>query len=217
MLAWHPAALSVASGVLLSLASIVTCMRIVTRLPARTPTLYLTFDDGPDPCETPRLLEVLDRHGVQATFFVLGETAKTHPALTEAIVRAGHLLGNHSATHARFNRISIRRQFHEIATTDRILERFDGKAVHPFRPPHGKLTLGQLMIGLLRWQRIALWTHDSLDYRMPVSDVVARLRAANVRSGDILLFHGDGPVAGAALEQLLPQWKGAGFGFAAVP
>ena len=201
---------------LLFIASVLTGMRMVTRLPQRAPTLYLTFDDGPDPDETPRLLDTLRRHDVKATFFVIGHAASAFPGLMEEITGAGHRLGNHSMSHAWFNRISARRQLEEISATDRILERFDGKALHPFRPPHGKLTLSLMFISLFRWQRIAMWTHDSLDYRVSADDVVAGMRAANVRSGDILLFHGDGPVAREALEQLVPAWKTAGFSFATI-
>ncbi len=201
---------------LLTIASIVTGLQLVTRLPRRSPTLYLTFDDGPDPQETPRLLEALDRLDIKATFFVIGQAAERHPHLVTAVVRAGHALANHSMTHPWFNRLSMRQQLEEIKSADRVLERFDDKSRHPFRPPHGKLTVFSLVACLFRLQKVVLWSHDSLDYRHSADEVVTYMRSRTIESGDILLFHDDGPVAREALDQLVPDWKAAGFGFSTI-
>ena len=186
------------------------------RLPGRSPTLYLTFDDGPDPQETPRLLEALNRLDIKATFFVVGRAAESQPDLVTAIVEAGHALANHSMTHPWFNRLAARQQLDEIKSADRVLERFDRKPRHPFRPPHGKWTVFSLVACLLRPQKLVLWTHDSLDYRLPADDVITRMRSRTMRSGDILLFHDDGPVARETLLQLVPDWKAAGFAFSTI-
>jgi peptidoglycan/xylan/chitin deacetylase (PgdA/CDA1 family) len=188
----------------------------VARLPGRRQALYLTFDDGPDPAETPRLLTVLAELEVRATFFLLGQAVERHPQVVRDIVAAGHALANHSMSHPWFSRLSARRQLEEIASADRILESYDGKRRHPFRPPHGKITLSALGACLLRLQRMVLWTHDSLDYRLPADDVIAHLRSLTMRGGDILLFHDDGEVARLALRHLVPGWKAAGFGFATI-
>jgi peptidoglycan-N-acetylglucosamine deacetylase len=201
---------------LAAIASIMTGMTLVTRLPRRSPTLYLTFDDGPHPQETPRLLETLSRLDIKATFFVVGQAAERHPQLTKAIAEAGHALANHSMTHAWFNRLSVRQQFDEIKSADSVLERFDGKSLHPFRPPHGKWTVSSLVACLLRSQKLVLWSHDSLDYRTTADEVVAYMRSRTIKSGDILLFHDDGPVAREALGNLVPEWKAAGFAFSTI-
>lgn len=201
---------------LLAFASILTGAGLVTRMPRRTPTLYLTFDDGPHPDETPRLLELLAKLDIKATFFVVGRAAEKYADLAKEISRAGHVLGNHSMTHPWFNRVSMKQQLDEIQTADRVLERVDGKLLHPFRPPHGKWTIFSLFACLFRSQKIVLWAHDSLDYRSSVDQVVAHMRSRKVKSGDILLFHDDGPVAREALAQLVPDWKAAGFQFSAI-
>lgn len=201
---------------LLAIASIITGARLVTRLPRRTPTLYLTFDDGPHPNETPRLLEVLDRLEIKATFFVVGRAAEKHPHLAKELAEAGHALGNHSMTHPWFNRLSMRKQLEEIRSADQVLEHFDGKTQHPFRPPHGKWTFFSLFACLFRSQKMILWAHDSLDYRSSADQVVAHMRSRKIKSGDILLFHDDGPIAREALAQLVPDWKAAGFQFSAI-
>lgn len=200
----------------LAIASLATGRRLVGRLPRREPTLYLTFDDGPDPGETPRLLQVLRENQAKATFFMLGRAAESHPALVRAIVDGGHAIANHSMTHPWFNRLPMRRQLSEIASADRVLGTYDRRRRHPFRPPHGKLTLFSLAACLLRLQRVVLWTHDSFDWRMPAPDVVAHLRSRTLRNGDILLFHDDGAVARTALAELLPAWRSAGFRFSTI-
>ena len=201
---------------LLDVISVITGRRLVTRLPRPAPTLYLTFDDGPDPIETPRLLELLEQFDIKATFFMVGRTAEHQPRIVRDIAAAGHTIANHSMTHPWFNRLSMRQQLEEIESADRELERCDGKARHPFRPPHGKWTVFALVACLFRSQKLVLWSHDSLDYRLPADHVIARLRSRPIRSGDILLFHDDGPVARETLRHLVPEWKSAGFGFAAL-
>jgi len=199
-----------------AIASLATGGRLVTRLPGRSPTLYLTFDDGPHPDETPRLLESLDRFDIRATFFVVGRAAERHPDLVAAIARAGHVIGNHSMTHPRFSRLSVRHQLDEIASADRVLARHDGKTRHPFRPPYGSWTFLSTAACVLRSQKVVLWSHDSLDYRSPADQVVAHMRSREIRGGDILLFHDDGPVARESLQELVPEWRAAGFGFSTI-
>jgi peptidoglycan-N-acetylglucosamine deacetylase len=73
--------------------------RVFTRFETARPELWLTIDDGPDPDDTPRILDLLDRHGARATFFPIGERAARHPALVAEILRRGHEVGNHTHTH----------------------------------------------------------------------------------------------------------------------
>ena len=188
----------------------------MTRLPRRSPTLYLTFDDGPHPEETPRLLESLDRFDIKATFFVVGRAAQLHPALVDAIAQAGHVIGNHSMTHPRFDRLSVRQQLDEIEFADRVLARHDGNSRHPFRPPYGRWTLFSMATCVLRSQKVVLWSHDSFDFRTSADQVVTHMRSRKITGGDILLFHDDGPVARESLQQLVPDWKAAGFEFSTI-
>jgi peptidoglycan/xylan/chitin deacetylase (PgdA/CDA1 family) len=196
--------------------SMITGRRLVTRLPSRSQTLYLTFDDGPDPRETPLLLELLAQFDIKATFFMVGRTAERQPQIVKAVADDGHTLANHSMTHPWFNRLSMRQQIWEIESADKELDRCDGILRHPCRPPQGKWTVFALVACLARSQKLVLWSHDSLDYRLPAADVVAHLRSRAIRSGDIFLFHDDGPVARETLRQLVPEWKMAGFGFSAL-
>ena len=113
---------------------------MLTTAPAADRALYLTFDDGPDPDYTPRLLDLLAANDAHASFFLLGEEAERHPRIVERMVAGGHLLGNHSWNHPNFTRIDWREQLGQIEATDRMLERFDGRREHLFRPPSGHFT-----------------------------------------------------------------------------
>jgi len=190
--------------------------RFYMRKPGNERTLYLTFDDGPHPVHTPRFLELLDRHEAKATFFVQGDRAAEFPELLAIIVARGHTLGNHSFSHAALPEIDAYRQAEEIDRADELLCRHDGKAHHVFRPPYGRLTLRALLKCVRRGQPVVLWNHDSMDYRLDSDRVTTRLKAAGIRSGDILLFHDDGETGLNALDIMMPVWRDAGFTFEAL-
>jgi peptidoglycan/xylan/chitin deacetylase (PgdA/CDA1 family) len=99
--------------------------------------IALTYDDGPNDDATERLLEVLARHEVHATFFLIGSFARQRPALARAIAAAGHLVGNHTMTHPWLSWQSATRIREELAGCNAVLEDTLGAPVRFFRPPHG--------------------------------------------------------------------------------
>lgn len=105
--------------------------------PPNPDQLALTFDDGPNPAATPRLLEVLAKHNVRATFFLIGNFVRLEPALTREIAAAGHIVGNHTMTHRFLPRYSPARIVSEIADCNAVLEDTLGTSITLFRPPHG--------------------------------------------------------------------------------
>lgn len=102
--------------------------------------IALTFDDGPNPAATPRLLEVLARGNVRATFFLIGNFVRLEPALTREIAAAGHMIGNHTMTHPFLPKYSAARIQAELAGCNAELEDTLGQRVELFRPPHGGRT-----------------------------------------------------------------------------
>ena len=105
--------------------------------PPRPGELALTFDDGPNPACTPRLLDLLAKYQVKATFFLVGQFAEMEPALTRAIAGAGHLIGNHSWTHPNLSLTSAHRVRDELTRTKALLEQITSRPVLFFRPPYG--------------------------------------------------------------------------------
>jgi peptidoglycan-N-acetylglucosamine deacetylase len=99
--------------------------------------LALTFDDGPNPAATPQLLELLARHNVRATFFLIGDFVRREPALTRQIHAAGHTIGNHTMHHPFLPRLAAATIREELSACNRALEDTLGQPVALFRPPHG--------------------------------------------------------------------------------
>jgi len=108
--------------------------------PPKPNQLALTFDDGPNPAATRQLLEVLDRHNVRATFFLIGDFVRLEPGLTREIAAAGHAIGNHTMTHRFLPRYSSSTILSELAGCNAALEDTLGRKVELFRPPHGGRT-----------------------------------------------------------------------------
>lgn len=185
---------------------------IATRGPGGAPALHLTFDDGPHPEHTPRLLDLLAEHGATATFFVIGREAERHPALVQRMVAEGHRLGNHSWSHPQFDRIPLDAQREEMARTDALLQCHDGEAVHDWRTPRGVLPRPFLRDCIRRGKRIAFWSYDTLDYgRPPVDTLVAVARRHPPRAREILLMHDDSHESHGLLQAMLPEWRARGF------
>jgi peptidoglycan/xylan/chitin deacetylase (PgdA/CDA1 family) len=179
---------------------------------------YLTFDDGPDPTYTPPLLDLLARHGVKASFFLVGQKIERYPKLVERIVAEGHMLGNHSYSHWSFKRMTTRKKLDEIHSTDALLSAFDGRLHHRMRPPHGYVGADLLCYFAMHRRSFVYWSYDSLDYQdHPTRVMVDRLRADPPSPGDIVLMHDDSDRARDALTVLLPEWLGDGYAFRALP
>jgi peptidoglycan/xylan/chitin deacetylase (PgdA/CDA1 family) len=105
--------------------------------PTRRGQIALTFDDGPNPAWTPQLLDLLAKHRVKATFFLIGRYAGEEPYLTRFIADAGHLIGNHSWSHPNLALTSPKRAKDELKRTKQMLEHITGTPVRFFRPPYG--------------------------------------------------------------------------------
>jgi peptidoglycan/xylan/chitin deacetylase (PgdA/CDA1 family) len=160
------------------------------------PTISLTFDDGPHPVHTPRVLDELGRWNLAATFFVIGREAQRHPELVTRIVAEGHLLGNHTFTHGEPSATSAEQFLEEVRRTRELLLRWTVEPCRWMRPPKGDLT-GRKLRGLWRTgHTVVLWSVDPRDYRLStVGETDARRRSQALRHGDIVLLHDNGPAA----------------------
>ena len=168
----------------------------------------LTIDDGPDPDDTPALLDLLDEHGEKAVFFVIGEKVRRFPDLAREIVRRGHELGNHTMTHpaASFWCAGSTRTRRELAGCSRAIEDATGQKPRWFRAPAGHRNwfthpvCRELGMEVVAWRRRA---YDTV--RKDVPGIVKCL-TAGVRDGDILLLHEATPIAkevlGGTLQSL---------------
>ncbi len=172
--------------------------------------VYLTFDDGPVPEVTPWVLDTLDRYGVRATFFMVGDNVRRHPELLEEVRRRGHSYGNHTMHHLQGMRVKVRNYWRDICEADALIE-------SPlFRPPHG----------IMRWkQAAAIKRHyNIIMYDLVTRDYSRRLTPARVldnvrryaRNGSVIVFH-DSLKAERNMRVALPaaiEWlQSEGYGF----
>jgi len=189
------------------LTACVSRRRLLTRGPrtarGAAPRIALTFDDGPHPEHTPRLLDVLAERQLAATFFVIGELAARHPDLVRRITAEGHELGNHTWSHGEPSRTNARQFLDEVRRTDELLAELTGTAPLTMRPPKGELNWSKLSGVWRRGQSVALWNVDPRDYRMTSADDMAAWCAGyEPHDGDILLMHDNHPWAITAVGAL---------------
>ena len=141
--------------------------------PPRPGELALTFDDGPNPVWTPRLLDLLASHDVRATFFLVGSHAQAQPALVRQIVAAGHLIGNHSWSHPNLALSSARRINEELSRTSQTLEQIAGAPIRYFRPPFGARRPEVLRAARRLCMVPVLWNAMTSDWKNPSADSIA--------------------------------------------
>ena len=141
--------------------------------PRRPGELALTFDDGPNPAWTPRLLEILASHDVRATFFLVGSHAQAEPELVRRIVAAGHLIGNHSWSHPNLALTPASRVKEELTRTSQTLEQITGAPVRYFRPPYGARRPAVLRLARSLGMTPVLWNAMTSDWKEPSSEAIA--------------------------------------------
>jgi peptidoglycan/xylan/chitin deacetylase (PgdA/CDA1 family) len=164
---------------------------IVTRGPRDARRIALSFDDGPDPDVTPRVLDVLARHGARATFFTIGRSLVAHPELARRIVREGHELGNHSFGHGRWTPFySVAEQHREIERGERAIADVTGSPTPPLlRPPFGVTSPPFLVAVGERGLRVVAWSLHARDGRGCDPQRTAARILRKIRPGDIVLLH----------------------------
>lgn len=148
----------------------------------------LTFDDGPDPTDTPDVLDILKEKKVRATFFVLGQAAQSNPYLLKRLVNEGHEIGNHSFNHD----YQQRRLVEEMNQTDKEIFAATGTHTYFYRPPGGFLSKSQLEIIKGNGHVVALWSVDSKDWRNPGIKQIMDNVMKHVFPGAIILMHDGG-------------------------
>ena len=184
----------------------------VTAVRTATPAVALTFDDGPHPTLTPMLLDMLKARGMRATFYVIGDRVKRHPALVQRMLAEGHEVGNHSWTHPVLANLGADRVIREMDDTTRVIYSVTGKVPVTMRPPYGALTFNQRhMLYHQRKLPTILWSVDPQDWRRPGSDVVARRILARAQPGAIILAHDIHSPTIRAMPQVFDTLKARGY------
>jgi peptidoglycan/xylan/chitin deacetylase (PgdA/CDA1 family)/glycosyltransferase involved in cell wall biosynthesis len=187
---------------------------LMVRGKRHTNSVALTFDDGPHPEHTPRLLDTLKQHGIKATFFVVGRQVERYPDLVRRIAGEGHDVANHSFFHPDISLMSAREAVQGILRTQELLAPLVSKVSSLYRPPRGKVTVWKLL--RLWWLgiRIVLWNVDPRDYTWDSArEMAGWFRNHPLRGGDIVLFHDRLPLAGEVLPELIEASRRRGLDF----
>ena len=160
--------------------------------------VYLTFDDGPIPEVTPQLLEILDRYGVKATFFMVGENIEKHPEVFEQVVKGGHSIGNHTYNHLKGWDTPLEEYMANVAKWEEAFSRQYSEVRGQksdssrmlFRPPYGKITLKQRIALHKKGYQIYYWDVLTQDYNATKSPewMLKRIQR-ETRPGSIINFH----------------------------
>ncbi|MBP1973183.1 polysaccharide deacetylase family sporulation protein PdaB [Cohnella thailandensis] len=190
---------------------------IVWEVPMDEKLIALTFDDGPDPKTTDRILDLLAEYDAKATFFVIGRRAERFPEIVRREVSEGHEIANHTYNHLYFNgRNRLQDIADEMDRTGEKLAEISGQKPRWFRPPGGFYNETVIRMAKERGYTVILWSwhQDTRDWVSPGVGHIVRKVLNNARNGDIVLLHDH--VAGStqtvqALEQILPELKRRGY------
>lgn len=171
--------------------------RLRWRFSISSPTLFITFDDGPNPEITPFVLDLLKQYNWKATFFCVGQNAARYPELFRRIKAEGHTIGNHTMKHLN----SMKTENEEYLASFREFE--DVFPTKLFRPPYGRIK-PSIAKEIGRTHQIIMWSWLSYDYDLRVSNERILTEAKRIKKGDILVLHDNAKIADRQKE-LLPQ------------
>ncbi|SPF39702.1 Polysaccharide deacetylase [Candidatus Sulfotelmatobacter kueseliae] len=199
--------------------------RTFTGLARGTKQLALTYDDGPNDPHTLRLLDVLARHDVHATFFLIGRFVQQRPDIALGIARAGHVVGNHTFTHPLLTLMSEAAIRQELSDGRAALEDAIGEHSNLFRPPFGGRRPAVLRIARELGLEPVMWNVTGYDWKAPSADVIEHRVARQIRGGDVILLHDGGhrqmgtdrSNTVAATDSLITRYKSAGNAFLTIP
>jgi peptidoglycan-N-acetylglucosamine deacetylase len=199
--------------------------RTFTGLRPGTKHLALTYDDGPNDPHTFRLLEVLARHNVKATFFLIGRFVKQRPDIVRELVQAGHVVGNHTFSHPNLVFASAEQTESQLRDCEQALTDAVGQHSRLFRPPFGGRRPGTLRIVRTLGLEPVMWSVTGWDWKGKPAEYVEQKVGEQVCGGSVILLHDGSHVAfGAdrsqsviATDRLIARYKSEGYEFVTVP
>ena len=198
---------------------------VMGRLPTRERLVALTFDDGPNPDATPRILDTLGQYGVRGTFFVLGAHAERWPELVHRIAAEGHQVGNHGYFHRKLHLRAPGYVERDISLGTIAIERAGAPSPRFFRPPHGFRSPWVSRIAESHGQRTVGWSLGVWDSDLPGVKTIVKRTVDGVRPGSIVLLHdgdgyapyGDRIQTAKALPRIISELRDRDYGFTRLP
>jgi peptidoglycan-N-acetylglucosamine deacetylase len=187
--------------------------------------IALTFDDGPNDPDTLKLLEVLARHNVRATFFLIGQYVRKRPDIVRAIAQSGHVIGNHTYTHPQLIWELAVRVRDELTQCRSAIQDAIAEHSNLFRPPFGGRRPGTFSVVRELGLEPIMWNITGYDWNAPSADYIERKVTRRIRGGDVVLLHDGGHRAFGsdrsatvqAVSRLIPAYKAQGYEFVTIP
>ena len=198
--------------------------RTFTGLPGGTKQIALTYDDGPNDPHTFRLLEVLAKHNVQATFFLIGRYVRERGDIARDTAKAGHIIGNHTFTHPLLTLKSAAEVRKELTNCGSALDEAVGVHSNLFRPPFGGRRPAVLSIAREFGLQPIMWNVTGYDWNAPPAAEIEQKCAKQIRGGDVILLHDGGHrQMGAdrsqtviATDHMITRYKSEGYEFVTI-
>ncbi len=189
------------------------------KLPSNKKVIALTFDDGPWPSSTAKVLDILKKNNIKGTFFVVGQNVKNYPDLSKRVVAEGHIIANHT-WHHWYHHMNAQAAAYEVANTGDIIYQTTGVKTSLFRPPGGIMSNGVAAYAKSNKYAIIMWSADSMDYSRPAVPRLMNNIFREAKPGGIVLMHdggGDRSHTVKALPEVISKFRKQGYEFVTVP
>jgi len=176
--------------------------------------IALTFDDGPHPYESPRILDILKKYDVKATFFAIGENVRLYPQIVEREIKEGHQVGNHTFHHRKISKMSEKELTAALAKTGDAIYEICEYNTTVFRPPEGFCNEKVSKVAKKLGYNVILWKIDTKDWQGTSAQKMADMVLSSVKNGDIILMHdyiSGKSYTAEALDILIPKLKENGY------
>lgn len=189
----------------------------ISKVRTYLPLIALTFDDGPHPRNTPKILKTLKNHNIKATFFCVGRQIKNFSPILKTISSQGHELGNHSFTHKENKKITVEQKFNEIVYSQKEFYKSTKKFPIFYRPPYGTISKFDEVLFSQYFYKAILWSIDSKDWKREITkEKIITNVVSKLKNGSIVLFHDTNSKTVLALPEIIKQAKEKGFEFVTV-
>jgi len=153
--------------------------------------IYLTFDDGPHPVNTKKILKILNDYNAKASFFMVGKDMLKYPEIVKQVLAEGHGVVYHSNNHDQPKKISFKQFKNDMCMSEEIQKGLDIHIDKFYRPPYGQITIkGLIWLVLNKW-KVIMWSIDSRDSFDSAEKIINNVHPDNIKNGDIILFHDD--------------------------
>ncbi len=184
----------------------------ISRVNVPGPYVAVTFDDGPSAALTPQVLDIFNRHGARATFFVQGQNASRNRSLLARMAAEGHEVGSHTWSHVNMRTCGTAKLISELDRTAAVIEQATGSRPRVMRPPYGSANANLINMVYNRYGTPAImWDVDTNDWRKPGVETVIRRAVGNAKPGSIILLHDIHSSTLAAVEGIVTGLQARGF------